>query len=355
MHGPVNEKHLAPPEAAIAGIVLSRWKLILLCLGFVIAAAVPFVLKNFFIFQITLAIIYAIAILGLNLLMGFNGQISVAQGVFFAVGGYTTAIFATRYGLNVFLTLPIAVVTSSLLGLVIGVPALRWQGLPLAFITFGLAVLTPPLALKLEAITKGATGISMAKPAPPAWFPGNQDTLLYLCCLAGLALCVVIAARLTRGDTGRSLRAVRDNGLIAESLGVNLAKVRIAAFVTCSGMAGFGGGLFAIVNGFVSPESFQMTKSFDFLVGSIIGGITSISGALIGALFVMFLPDWAADMNIALSGLIYGAALIVMMLLARDGVVGLIRTLGAALNARLAQRHALATTEEPPQGRQFQT
>jgi len=316
---------------------------------------VPVLFPDFLVYQFSVALTYAIAILGLNLLMGFNGQISVAQGVFFAVGGYTTAIFATRYGLNLFATLPIAVVTSSLLGLVVGVPALRWQGLPLAFITFGLAVLTPPLALKLEAITRGASGISMAKPLPPAWFPGNQDTALYLCCLAGLALCALIAARLTRGDTGRSLRAARDNGLIAESLGVNLTKVRIAAFVTCSGMAGFGGGLFAIVNGFVSPESFQMTKSFDFLVGSIVGGITSISGALIGALFVMFLPDWAADMNIALSGLIYGAVLVVMMLVARDGVVGLLVKLADALRDRLAQRHVLRKGEQEAQGRQFQT
>jgi branched-chain amino acid transport system permease protein len=317
--------------------------------------AVPLLFPNFLVYQFSLVLTYAIAILGLNLLMGFNGQISVAQGVFFAVGAYTTAIFMTRYGMNALLTLPLAVVTSALLGLVVGVPALRWQGLPLAFITFGLAVLVPPLALKLEAITKGATGISMAKPVPPAWFPGNQDTYLYAGCLIGLALCVLVAFRLTRGDTGRSLRAVRDNGLIAESLGVNLAKVRLAAFVTCSGMAGFGGGLFAIVNGFVSPESFQMTKSFDFLVASIVGGITSISGALIGALFIMFLPDWAADMNIALSGLIYGAVLVVMMLLARDGVVGLIVTLWAALSARRTQRHAIEKSEDRPEGRQFQT
>ena len=325
---------------------IAAMALVLLC--------VPALLPDFLVYQFSVALTYAIAILGLNLLMGFNGQISVAQGVFFAVGGYTTAVFATRYGLNAFATLPIAVVTSSLLGLVIGVPALRWQGLPLAFITFGLAVLTPPLALKLEAITRGATGISMTKPVPPAWFPGNQDTALYLCCLAGLALCVVIAARLTRGDTGRSLRAARDNGLIAESLGVNLAKVRIAAFVTCSGMAGFGGGLFAIVNGFVSPESFQMTKSFDFLVGSIVGGITSISGALIGALFVMFLPDWAADMNIALSGLIYGAALVLLMLVARDGVVGLIVKLTDTVSRRFIHGD-VGKLQDQPENRQYQT
>jgi branched-chain amino acid transport system permease protein len=296
---------------------------------------VPALFPSFLVYQFSLTLTYAIAILGLNLLMGFNGQISVAHGVFFAVGGYTTAIFMTRYGMNYLATLPIAAAISALVGFIVGIPALRWQGLPLAFITFGLAVLTPPLALKLEPITKGATGISLTKPTVPPWFPGNQDTFIYFVCLTGVALCVLIAWRLTHGDTGRSLRAARDNGLIAESLGVNLAKVRLAAFTTSAGFAGFGGGLFAIVNAYVSPESFQMTKSFDFLVGSIVGGITSISGAFIGALFIVFLPDWSADMNIALSGLIYGGAMVIMMLLARDGVVGLLGSLSRTLLARL--------------------
>jgi branched-chain amino acid transport system permease protein len=315
---------------------------------------VPAMFPDFLVYQFSVALTYAIAILGLNLLMGFNGQISVAQGVFFAVGAYITAIFMTRYGMNYLMTLPIAVLTASILGLLVGIPALRWQGLPLAFITFGLAVLGPPLALKLEPITKGATGISMIKPAVPSWFSGNQDTFLYTLCLLGFALSALFVWRLTRGDTGRSLRAARDSDLIAESLGVNLTKVRLAAFVTCSGMAGFAGGLFAIVNGFVSPESFQMTKSFDFLVGSIVGGITSISGSLIGALLIVFLPDWAADMNIALSGLIYGAVLVVMMLIARDGVMGLLSTLLTALRTRIIATRATATADDRLSGRRIQ-
>jgi branched-chain amino acid transport system permease protein len=331
--------------------------------GFVAIAAglllVPATLPDFLVYQFSVALTYAIAILGLNLLMGFNGQISVAQGVFFAVGAYTTAIFMTRYGMNYLATLPIAVATSALLGLLVGVPALRWQGLPLAFITFGLAVLVPPLAFKLEPITKGATGISMPKPPAPTWFPGNQDTFIFTLCLLGVALCVLIMWRLTRGDTGRSLRAVRDNDLIAESLGVNLTAVRLAAFTMSAGFAGFGGALFAIVNAYVSPESFQMTKSFDFLVGAIVGGITSISGAFVGALFIVFLPDWSAGMNIALSGLIYGGLMIMMMLVARDGVIGLLNGLSGALLARLAARRAdvgtCSKTHDRPEGRQFQT
>jgi branched-chain amino acid transport system permease protein len=298
--------------------------------------SVPLFLQSFLVYQLSVALTYAIAILGLNLLMGFNGQISVAHGVFFAVGAYTTAIIATRYAVNPFATLPAAALTAALLGLVVGIPALRWQGLPLAFITFGLAIITPPVVLKLEPITKGAMGISFAKPDAPSWLPGGQDGFLYVVCLMGAALCVLIAVRLLRGNTGRALQAVRDNGLIAESLGINLAVVRLVAFTVSAAFAGFGGGLFSVVNGYVSPESFQMTKSFDFLVGAIVGGITSISGAFIGALFIVFLPDWSSDISLAGAGIIYGVILIGMMLLARDGVAGLGRALVRTLDRKIA-------------------
>ena len=112
--------------------------------------------------------------------------------------------------------------------------------------------------------------------------------------------------------------------------------MRLSAFAISAGFAGFGGGLFAIVNGYVSPESFQMTKSFDFLVGAIVGGITSIGGAFIGALFIVFLPDWAADINLALPGIIYGTVLIVMMLVARDGVIGLLDAFARWAAAKVA-------------------
>ncbi len=296
---------------------------------------VPAFFPSFLVYQFSIALTYAIAILGLNLLMGFNGQISVAQGVFFAIGAYATAIFITRFDLGYLAALPFAVVISALIGFLVGIPALRMQGLPLAFVTLGLAVLVPPLALKLDWLTKGASGISFPKPVAPTWFPGNQDTFLYEACLLGAAVCVWIARRLLSGDSGRALRAVRDNGLIAESLGINLTAVRLFAFTVSAAYAGFGGWCFALINGFVSPESFQMTMSFNFLAGAIIGGITSISGALIGALFITFIPDWSSEINLAMSGIIYGACLVVMMLVARDGVVGLVRDGYARLRPHL--------------------
>jgi branched-chain amino acid transport system permease protein len=298
--------------------------LILLGIAFLL---VPLIFKSFVVYEISVALTYAIAILGLNILMGFNGQISVAQGVFFAVGAYTTAIITTRYGINPFLTIPFSTALAAAFGLLVGIPALRWQGLPLAFITFGLAVITPPMALRLEPITKGAMGISF--PKPPAPFGGSisQDNYLYYICLAGAVFCVLIARRLLSGNTGRALQATRDSDLIAEAVGINLAATRLMAFTVSATFAGFGGSLFSIVNGFVSPESFQMTKSFDFLVGSIVGGITSIGGAFIGALFVTFLPDWSSNISLAGAGIIYAVVLIGMMLTAKDGIIGLIKSL----------------------------
>jgi len=295
---------------------------------------VPLLLPNFLVFQLSIALSYAIAIIGLNLLMGFNGQISMAHGVFFAIGGYGSAILTTRYGILSLATIPIATLAAALLGFMVGIPALRLQGLQLAFLTLGLAVLLPPMLLKLDWLTKGATGISFSKPRAPSWLPVGEDTFLFILCMLGTGFVVVIAVRLLHGHLGRALQAVRDNPMIARSLGIDLTLVRLATFTVSAAFAGFGGALFAIISGYVSPESFSALKSFDFVAGAIIGGITSISGAFIGALFIVFVPEWSADFNRALSGVIYGVALVVMMLVARDGAVGLIKSTISRIRAR---------------------
>jgi branched-chain amino acid transport system permease protein len=147
--------------------------------------------------------------------------------------------------------------------------------------------------------------------------------------------------RLVRGGTGRQLRSVRDNPLTAESFGVDVARTKVAAFAVSAAFAGFAGGLFAMVNAFVSPDSFQLFKSFEFLAGAIIGGITSIAGAFIGAFIVVFLPEWSAQISLAMAGIIYGAVLVVMMLIAREGIVGLLRkSFSPALDGMVARKQA---------------
>lgn len=296
-----------------------------LVLALLIAVLLPLLLPKFLLMQVSTALAFSLAILGLNLLLGFAGQVCLAQGAMFACGAYTTAILVAQGGWPALATLPAAAAITALVGIMIGLPALRLGGLQLAIITFGVAVLTPQLILKFDRLTRGATGITFDPPAPPAWLPIGPDLWLYALCVAAAAVCAVLALRMTRGDSGRALRALRDNPLVATSLGVDLVRARLAAFAISSAFAGLGGGLFAILNGYVSPQSFLAGRSVEILIGAIVGGIGSVSGAFLGALFVVFVPEWTAELSPALGGLIYGACLIVMMLLARDGLVGLAR------------------------------
>jgi len=309
-------------------------------------AALPALLSSFLLFQVSLVLTYAMAGLGLNLLLGFSGQVCLAQGAFFACGAYTTAILNTRYGIDPLLTLPISTFVTALVGVAIGLPALRLPGLQLAIVTFGIAAIVPQLILKLGDFTGGVTGLNMDVPVPPTWFFGDQEAWLYYLCAAGAGLCVLVMRRLVRGDTGRTLRALRDNTLIAQSMGIDLTRTRLAVFAISSGFAGLGGGLYAILNGFISPQSFLASKSIDILVGTIIGGASSISGAFIGAVFVVFVPDWASEISPALGALIYGLCLIGMMLLAREGVVGLaikgVRHLAAARDLQQSKQRSPA-------------
>jgi branched-chain amino acid transport system permease protein len=302
-----------------------------LALALLVAVLLPLMLPNFLLMQVSTALAVALAILGLNLLLGFAGQVCLAQGALFACGAYTTAILVAQGGWPALATLPAAAAVAALAGIVIGLPALRLGGLQLAIVTFGVAVLTPQVILKFDRLTRGVTGITFDPPAPPAWLPVRPDLWLYALCVAAAAACAVLALRMTRDDSGRALRALRDNPLVATSLGVDLVRARLAAFAISSAFAGLGGGLFAILNGYVSPQSFLAGRSIEILIGAIVGGIGSVSGAFLGALFVVFVPEWTAELSPALGGLIYGACLIAMMLLARDGLVGLARRIASTV------------------------
>lgn len=295
------------------------------CIG--VAAWLPFVLPGYLVLQGALVLVYAMAILGLNLLLGFSGQVCLAQGAFLACGAYTSGMLCVHAGVAPLATLPAAALVTAAVGIVVGLPALRLGGLQLAIVTFGIALLVPQLILKFDRYTKGVTGLSFDPPVPPALLAERPETWLYLLCLAAALLCVSVMLQLLRGDTGRALRALRDNPLIAESLGVNLTRARLTAFAVSAAFAGLAGGLYAVVNAYISPQSFVAGKSIEILIGAIVGGITSVGGAFLGAAFIVFVPEWTAEWNPALGGLIYGACLIVVMLLARTGLIGVPKTL----------------------------
>lgn len=303
--------------------------------GFVVVAALlPAFLSGFQLQQVSVAISYAIAILGLNLLMGFAGQICLAQGTLFGIGAYVTAILNATYGIHPLAALPAAAAVTALTGLVVGLPALRLQGLQLAIITFGVAAAFPQLLLKLGTWTGGVSGLPIDSLEPPAVLADYPELWLYLVSLGCAGVAAMIVRLVLVGDVGRALRAQRDSSQIAEALGVNLTKTKLWAFAISSALAGLGGGVFAILNGFISPQSFLAPLSITIVIGSIVGGSTSIVGAFVGGLFITFVPTWTSNINLALGNVIYALALIGIMLLARGGVAGLLERLTAVLTTR---------------------
>jgi branched-chain amino acid transport system permease protein len=197
-----------------------------------LALLLPLLLKNFAIFQLTQVMIYAIAILGLNLLTGFNGQFSLGHSAFYALGAYTAAILMDRFGVPYALTLPAAGLVCLAAGFLFGLPAVRLEGIYLALATFALAVATPQL-LKLSLVsswTGGVQGIVLDKPDAPFGLPLGQDQWLYYVTLAVLVLLFLAAARLVSSRSGRAFMAIRDNPLAARAMGIDITLMKASAF-----------------------------------------------------------------------------------------------------------------------------
>ena len=300
------------------------------------ALAFPFFASGYHLYQGAEVLIFAIALLGLNLLTGVSGQISLGHGAFFAIGGYGAAILIVKLGLPYWLAIPVASLFCFGAGFLFGFPALRFGGLYLALATFALAVATPQiLSYKgFDAITGGSQGLSVAKPhSPPFGLHLNDDQWLYFVCLASAAALYWAARNLVGGRVGRALIALRDQPIAAESMGVNAALYKTTCFGVSALYAGVAGGLSSIAVGFVSPESFGLALSLSFLVGIVVGGLASLGGVLFGALFIEFVPNLSDQLSVsfgesakALPGAIYGVLLILIMAAMPMGVAGALRS-----------------------------
>lgn len=287
----------------------------------------PFLVSNYHIFQLTLVLVYAIALLGLNILTGYNGQISLGHGAFYAIGAYVAAILMDKFGVPYWLTVPAAGLVCLAAGFLFGLPALRLEGLYLALATFALGVSMPQL-LKyrhLEYWTGGVQGIVIIKPDPPFGLPVNQDQWMYFFTLAVALVMFLLAWNLLRGRVGRSLVAIRDQPVAAEAMGVHNAMYKSLAFGVSAMYTGVAGALGAIVVQFVAPDSFPIFLSITLLVGIVIGGLASISGAVYGAIFIQFVPNIADQISKAAPWAIYGVFLIGFMYLMPVGVAGAVR------------------------------
>ena len=295
----------------------------------VILLILPFLFKNYRVFQFNLVLVYAVAILGLNVLTGFNGQFSLGHGAFYAFGAYTAAILMDKLGVPYWATLPVAFVFCFGFGILMGFPALRLAGHFLALATFALALAVPQL-LKykhIEHLTGGVQGIVLNKPEPPFAFrfldqPFSADRWLYYFTLAVSALMFLLVWNLLRGRVGRALIAVRDHPIAATAMGINLTLFKSMTFGVSAGITGVAGALGAVVVAFVSPDSFTVNLSIFLLVGVVVGGLASIPGAIFGGIFIQFVPNIADEISKSAPAAIYGLVLIGFMYLLPMGVMG---------------------------------
>jgi branched-chain amino acid transport system permease protein len=337
----------------------------------VLIALLPLYLGSFRTTQITYVGAFAIALIGLNILTGYAGQISLGHGAFMALGAYTTAILWMNHGVDPLLTIPLGGIVAGIVGFLFGFPALRLAGVYLALATFGLTIVVPALARRFEEFTGGQAGILLDLPTSRVSALSAEDWMYYLT-WAIAALLFAVALFLLRGKTGRALRAIRENELAAISSGVSLARYKTLAFGVSAFYAGVAGSLFALNFSFiVNPASFPVDTSILLLVGLVIGGAGSLIGVLGGAAFVQFVPTGAghvpekvigvlqtvgipvSDLDPTTPGVpavVYGVILLLVLAVAPQGIAGLIRRVGAATR-RVYSRPKQEEAPVPPSRR----
>jgi branched-chain amino acid transport system permease protein len=299
-------------------------------------------LSDFNNFELGEVAVYAIAIAGLSLLTGVNGQICLGQGAFVAVGAYTLAELEVHQSINLVFQLLIAVVIAAAVGLLIAIPATRLLGPYLAGMTLLLALALPFLTDKYYDFFGGDQGLVTLPPnAPGSIDPQKWLTWIQIFCAL---VVMILLANLLSSRFGRSFRAVRDNEVAAALAGVHVARTKVIAFVVSSACAGLAGALLALSSGVVNTGEFPLSLSIFILAGMVLGGTGTLMGAWWGAVLVVYVPNqWsqsiANDFNLShlvsanLAVLIFGGVLVIVMLLAPTGVQGGLRWLGGKLVA----------------------
>lgn len=292
-----------------------------------LAIALPFVFSDYHLFQCSMALVYAVAVLGINTLTGYSGQISLGHSAFYAVGAYTTAVLMDRWQVPYWATVPCAALVSLGCGWLFGMPARRLAGIYLALATFALGMATPQLLRYkgFETWIGGVQGIVLTKPEAPAGVPLSADQWLYFFVLAIAGFMFWLARNLVASRSGRAMMALRDQPIAASSMGVDVPFHKALSFGLSAMFTGVAGALGAILIQMVTPDSLTLWLSITFIVGAVVGGIRSIYGALWGGLFIVFVPHAAERLSKAAPGAVYGVLLILLMFLLPNGIASVRR------------------------------
>ncbi|MEU0517616.1 branched-chain amino acid ABC transporter permease [Streptosporangium sp. NPDC006007] len=293
-------------------------------------------------FQLTMVFVYSVAILGLTVLTGASGQISLAQATFLGIGAYCAGVTTVVWKWPLWAGLVAAAVVPFVVGYLVGVLAARLNGLYLALVTVTIAIVFIPLVKRFDGLTGGANGLVVPQPQPPAGLGLATDQWHYLIVLVLTLACWRIGRGILGGRVGRALYASQDNALVAVAMGVDVPFVKATAFAWCGGLAGVAGGMYVIAVGFLSPESFSLLLSVGLLAGMAVGGVGRAAGAVLGAVYIQFVPVYTQEISSSLAGIIYGASLILVILLLPGGLASVPRLLRVDVRASRPDIHPQA-------------
>lgn len=309
------------------------------------AAAVPLFASDIQLFRLTNILVYAIALLGMNILVGYNGQISLGHGAFYAIGAYAATLLVAHSGVAHWVAVPVAGIVCLGVGFVFSLPLLRLSPVHLAMATFAIGMVLPSVAKWkwFERWTGGGQGLGIDVPTVPFGLPLSFDQWLYLLSLLTVALSLLLAANLLRGRVGRAAIAIRDHPIAAQSMGVDTVFYKAAIFGISAMLVGMAGGLGALSMRYVAPGMFGLFLSFGLLIGIAVGGLGSLSGALYGAVCLQFIflvvGASASSLQTSNTPLIYGVVLILFLCLFPNGIAGLVTSACARLRrARASHR-----------------
>jgi len=292
--------------------------------------AAPWIVSEYWLAQLTFILIYSIVGLGLMLLAGFTGLFSIGHAAFLGVGAYTEAVL-TNHGVPFPLALASAGALSAAVGMVVGLPALRVKGIYLGIATLSFGFIVEEVFARWESVTGGNAGIHIKPPEMLGWTLDSGDEFYFLCMGITVAATLLIL-NLLRSPTGRAFVAIRDSEVSAQSMGIHLARYKTMSFAISAALAGIGGALYAHKLQFISPDQFDILQSIDLLLMVVIGGLGSVHGAFLGAIFLISMPQFIAlskdhlptvvAQAPGLQGLVYGVVLIAFVLFEPLGLYG---------------------------------
>ena len=298
-------------------------------LGLFLVAA-PWLLSEYLLAQLTFILIYSVVGLGLMMLAGFTGLFSIGHAAFLGVGAYTQAVL-TQMGWPFPLAMAAAGLLSAATGVVVGLPALRVKGIYLGIATLSFGFIVEEIFARWDSVTGGSTGKTVGAPQVLGWTADTGGSF-YFVCLVVTVLATLACLNLLRSPTGRAFVAIRDSEISAQSMGIHLARYKTLSFALSAALAGIGGALYAHKIQFLSPEQFSIIQSIDLLLMVVIGGLGSIHGAFLGAIFLIVMPQLIAlgkDFLPAaiggaagLQGTVYGMVLIGFVLFEPMGLYG---------------------------------